>query len=585
MTIAQRFEQVAGRRSTHPAIVFNGRVTTYAQLADRAEQVASRLAASGIRPGETVALFFDRGADGLAAMLGAWTVGAIAVPLVPSHPFDRLRRMLNDARPRALLTDTAHHERATGLDDRQLAIIDIDLPVTRVSFTRPAFTADGPALVLYTSGSAGAPKGVLHTHATSLHKIDRVTRRLQITENDRIGWFSTYAVGQGISASWIALLAGATLCPFDVRGEGVDRLYQWIEQQRISIYLSSATLFRNIAAEMNQPATCSSVRMIRIGGERVRPADVDAQRRLFPAAQLVVSYSATETGPISAHFVGADETFTDGLVPVGRPFDDLDVFIADPEGNEVANGDEGEICVRSAYLFAGYANETPSPAALSADARPVRTYRTGDLGRVRADGLLEHRGRKDLRVKIRGFRIEIEEVEAMLEQNPAVARAAVAAKPDANGELRLVAYIEPVARTALNVETLRADLATRIPEHMLPSTFVWLDAMPVTDSGKVARQQLPEPTSDRPELAASFVAPRTAIEETIARVWQDVLGLDAIGVHDDFLALGGDSLKATQVASRLNAALQIEIPLHIFFEAATVADIAARMPSPLTSDL
>jgi acyl carrier protein len=202
-------------------------------------------------------------------------------------------------------------------------------------------------------------------------------------------------------------------------------------------------------------------------------------------------------------------------------------------------------------------------------------YRTGDLGRLRPDGRLEHLGRKDLRVKIRGFRVEIEEIETVLNQHPAVIRAAVAAKPGVDGDLRLVAYVQLAAESDAALETLRAQIGLRLPEHMIPSTFVFVDEIPVTDSGKIARQWLPDPPADRPALAAECVMPRTPLEATIASVWREVLGLETVGVHDAFLSIGGDSLKATLVASRLASRLGVELPLMALFETSTISELAA----------
>jgi hypothetical protein len=191
--------------------------------------------------------------------------------------------------------------------------------------------------------------------------------------------------------------------------------------------------------------------------------------------------------------------------------------------------------------------------------------------------LLEHLGRKDLRVKIRGYRIEIEEVEKVLSQDPTVLRAAVAARPDAEGDLRLVAYVQGAPESEVTVEALRSLMSLRIPEHMIPSTFVIMDQLPMTDSNKVARYLLPDPPPDRPPLATPSVAPRSELERSIADVWRDVLGLETVGVHDAFLSIGGDSLKATLVASRLTAKIGVELPLWLLFEASTVAELAAAV--------
>jgi acyl carrier protein len=256
------------------------------------------------------------------------------------------------------------------------------------------------------------------------------------------------------------------------------------------------------------------------------------------------------------------------------------VEIVGERGDTLGRGIEGEIVVRSADIAEGYWRDPERTAALFEQnpANPAeRAYRTGDLGRWRHDGALEHLGRKDLRVKIRGFRVELEEIESVLTQEPAVVNAAAAAMPGADGDLRLVAYVQLAAGSETSVEMLRARLAARLPAHMIPSAFVFLDELPVGPTGKIARQQLPDPPLERPALDAGFARPRNAREESIAETWREVLGLDQVGVHDGFLALGGDSLKATLVATRLSAKFGRDIPLTTLFDASTIAELAAAI--------
>ena len=283
------------------------------------------------------------------------------------------------------------------------------------------------------------------------------------------------------------------------------------------------------------------------------------------------------------HPTDRQETFPDGVVPIGRPLDGIAVRILDDEGHEVAPGDQGEIAVQSGNISSGYWRDPERSARLFAavpDCAGERIYRTGDLGRLRADGQLEHLGRKDLRVKIRGFRIEIEEVEMVLNQHPDVVRAAVAAKPDAEGDPRLVAYVQLATDSDATVETIREQLGLRLPEHMIPSTFMFVDEIPLTDSGKIARQRLPDISTVRPALAARCVLPRTPLEAVIAEVWREVLGLETVGVDDAFLSIGGDSLKVTLMASRLASRLGVQLPLGALFEASTISELAAAIERP-----
>jgi acyl-coenzyme A synthetase/AMP-(fatty) acid ligase len=328
------------------------------------------------------------------------------------------------------------------------------------------------------------------------------------------------------------------------------------------------------------------VRLVRASGERVMPSDIARAHRFFPAARVLVSYACTETGPISIHATARDETFQD-VVPVGRPLDGIAVRILDEQGRDVRPGDEGEIAVQSAYISPGYWQDPDRTAQVFAKVpeRPDELlYHTGDLGRMTPDGRLEHLGRKDFRVKIRGFRVELEEIEAVINQHPDVVRAAVAAKPDVSGDLRLVAYVQLAPDSDVLVETLRGQIGFRLPEHMIPSTFVFVAEIPLTGSGKIARQLLPDPPAERPALGTQYVMPRTPLEATIAGVWREVLGLETVGVHDAFLTIGGDSLKASLVASRLLARLGIDLPLMTLFEASTIRELADALERQTRSD-
>ena len=270
-----------------------------------------------------------------------------------------------------------------------------------------------------------------------------------------------------------------------------------------------------------------------------------------------------------------------GVVPVGRPREGAHVHIVSEDGRDLPQGEIGEVVVRGPTLSPGYWNdpvrtaETFRPLSI-APAEPA--CRTGDLGRIRPDGLVEHHGRRDFRVKIRGYRIELEEVEGVISRHPLVAHVAAAAKPLGDGvDIALVAYIQTVAEVALTPEAIRAYLATRLPDYMVPSMFVFLEDFPLTPSGKIDRKALPEPSMQGPTLSHAHVAPRSPLESCIANVWKAVLNLNVVGVDDHFLEVGGDSLRATQVAARLRDILKLEIPMRTLFEASTVSELATAI--------
>ena len=309
----------------------------------------------------------------------------------------------------------------------------------------------------------------MRTSATSSYTALAWRRALEIASNDRVTLFATFGTGQGSTMTLLTLLSGATLCPFKVREEGVTGLASWLRAHRITVYGSSVTLFRSLAKNLDDAVDYPDLRLIRIGGERVTPHDIELARRHFPTAEFIHTYSATETGNIAMHRIPPNAQFaTNATVPVGRPSDGVRVRIFSEDGRDVPVGEVGEIVVCSPWLSPGYWNDPDRTAQVFgplADAPGERVCRIGDLGRLRPDGALEHHGRKDFRVKIRGFRIELEEIESYIVRHPAVARVAVAATPQSNGvDLVLVAYIQSVDGASLSPEVLRLYLADRLPD-------------------------------------------------------------------------------------------------------------------------
>jgi len=549
---------------------------SYADLADDAARVAHVALETGLRPQDRALLLFDHRPRAISALLGVIKAGGIAVPLTASTPLARRELVLRDAEPACVVTDVANEHDARALAPQRLPVIVIDRLAPAPPRRWPTLDVSDPAVISYTSGSTGQPKGVVQSHASIMQKLWATAQRLETTPDDRITMFSTYAVGQGMTAAMSALVCGATVCQFDVRRLGFERLAKWLVDERISIYISSATLIRALGRATGEVG-CTGLRVVRVGSERVTVEDVAACRRMFPQARMLIAYSSTETANIAMHVVGEHETFPSGVVPVGLPNPGVTVSIIDDAGEALQPGQEGEVVVQSAYLPKGYWRDPERTARTYMTVAGVdgeRLCRTGDLGRIRTDGCLEVLGRKDRRVKIRGFRIELDEIESLLGRHASVARAAVLAKPDHRGDLLLVAYLEMADGLATPIEDVRSFALARLPDYMVPTSFVVVENMPAGDLGKVDRSRLPDPPRARPSMSAEYVAPRTPLERIISTIWQDVLGHDAIGVHDPFLMIGGDSLRAAQIASRVSSALERDVPLWELLDASTIANLA-----------
>ena len=578
-SLLEFFEHHAARDPDHQAVSNERGSLTYGRLAALTDRIAAAVIHVGVKPGDRVVLVFGSCAEAIAAMLGVVKAGAIAVPLNSTSPVAHLRRVIEHAQPACVVTEPVSVSSVGESLDDPIPIVDVDALPALAALQWPRLDPAAACIVLYTSGSTGAPKGVLQSHRSITRKILAARTTIGARPHDRYTLFSTYSVGQGLTAIFTALLHGATVCMFDVRRHGFDRLARWLRDERISIYHSSASLFRSLAATAGAGLVCPSLRVLRLGSERITAADIDTCRARFPTGVMfVVAYSSTETSTVTFHVVHAEEDFGTGPVPVGLALAGVRVSIVDDQGRDVPSGETGEIAVHGADLPLGYFRDEALTARRyqsSADVPGERRCLTGDLGRLRPDGRLEHLGRKDRLVKIRGFRIELDEVEAALLQHPQVSAAAVEARPDRSGDTVLAAYLE--GPPGLPVEALRGFLAERLADYKIPSRFIRLDRLPMSDSGKVARSRLPALDDSAPAAGPAPAPTETGFQAVVLAVWMEVLGLDTIGLDDSFFMVGGDSLRAAKVASRLSVALGAEVPLTLLLEADTVRRLSETL--------
>lgn len=580
-SVAKRFEQVVARFPDRLAVRSPARSFTYAQLGRQVNRIArGALALRGDRP-EPMALLLKEGADAIAGILAAYAAGKISLHLDATLPPERLRVFLEDSGAGLLASAGADLPKARALAaEAGIPLLDLDgESVASAPDGPPGFCVapEAPAYLIYTSGSTGHPKAVANDHRNLLWGCFENTKRNSVTEEDRILLVASPGSGQGL-AMFHALLNGAALFPFDVESGGLSALKAWIRDEGITVYHSVPAVFRSLMKTVAAGERFPSVRLVRLGGDTIRREDVDLfQRHFDPPCRLRIGYACTEAGTITFHFVDPTSPLGEGLVPVGRPCEGVSIRLVDEDGTEVPRGEAGEIEVTSRHLAIGYWRRDdltrerfrPDPAG-----GPERSYRTGDLGRIRPDGLLEHLGRKDFQVKIRGFRVETGEVEAALRRIPGVEDAAVAASPSAGGENRLVGYLVWNA-PPLPHRTVRAELLKRLPDYMVPAAFVTLPSLPLTPRGKVDLKSLPPPGADvaaAPEGA--FTGPRDEIERELAALWEALLGIRPVGVRSDFFEIGGDSLLAVELFAEIEKRMQRHLPVSVFAEASTVESLA-----------
>ena len=575
-SIARRFEAQADAYPGRLAVGFGEAAWTYEMLDWSANRVArALLSVREPLPGPVV-LLIEQGPPLVAAILGILKSGGVYVPLETTHPAGHVTTVVTEARAGLVLADAAGAalaaEAAPGIP---VVRVDRALATGRTERVGGSVEADAPAYIYYTSGSTGRPKGVVDTHRNVLHNVMRYTNSLGIDRDDRLTLLQSPSFSGAVSSMFGALLNGAAVFPYDLRRLGTAGLGRWLVRERVSIYHSVPGLFRLAAGGA---VAFPDLRLIRLEGDQMSRRDWALFRERFQGDCLLVNgLGATECGLVRQFFIDPTMPAPDGVVPIGYPVEDMEIRVLDEAGRPVAEGEVGEIVVRSRYLAPGY-HERPdlTVSAFAPDrAEPgMRTYRTGDLGRLHPDGCLDHLGRRDAQVKIRGQRVDLAEVEAALLGAQGVQEAAVRVHDGATGEPRLVAYIVPRDGAGPATSAVRAYLAARLSTAAVPASFVTVARLPLTRNGKLDRAALPPPTSERPDLEIRFVAARSGLERAIAAMWAEVLELEEIGVYDNFFGLGGDSLGLSRVHARLQQLIGAEIPLVALFEHLTIDALA-----------
>jgi amino acid adenylation domain-containing protein len=578
-TIAQRFEQQARHYADRLAVKYNQRALTYDELNGAANRVAHAIIKHGAREQAPIALVCGTALSTIVASLGALKAGKAFAPLDPRLPPGLAKRILASLESRIVLTDDKSSKLA-----RELAAsskrINLDKLKAGATAENPRVKTkpDALAYINFTSGSTGAPKGVMWNHASELFGIRTKTNALHIVASDRISLLRANNVGAARDM-FLALLNGAALITLDLDESGLASLAKWLRAEEVTIFSCVATIFRHALHGLSGNGNrFPAVRLIHIGGEPIFKADVELYKKCFSDDCLFVSrYSISETQAVSYFFIDKSTAIED-RVPVGYPLEGNEIAILDDAGKPAVPGEVGEIAVRSAYLAAGYWRQAElTKAKFLADPKggAAHTYLTGDRGFQSPDGCLVHVGRKDFQAKIRGHRVEMTAVEtALLHEVTSIKQAIVIARKDAAGGDRLIAYVVPRERGAVDAGGWRSHLKARLPDYMVPSAFVILDRVPVNAGGKIDRRALPEPSEDQAAFDARFVAPRTAVEKVLARFWSDALKIDRPGLGDDFTELGGDSLQAAQIVTRIQELFRLDQPLVTIAQASTIEELA-----------
>lgn len=588
-----RFEKQVQQHPDRPAIVHNGETLSYDQLNRFANRLARWISQKfpDPQPEQSVSLLLGHDAQAIAGMLASLKSGKIFVTLDPGYPQERLTDMLDDSRASLIVTNSLHLPFAEKLREgikREIEIINLDQLDPSLADDNLSLPIDPGriAYIVYTSGSMGRPKGVTQSHRNVLHFIRNYTNSLHLYAADRLSLIPSFSFSAAMMDVFGALLNGASLYPFDVTSDGLDNLATWLINNEITVYHSVPTIFRHFLSALKDEITFPHLRLIDFGGEPVSRQHIKLYQKHFPENCLLVNgLGATELNVIRQFVLDHNTDFIGDSVPVGYEVPDTKIYLLDESGNEVGYNHPGEIVIESRYLSPGYWQmPDQTQAAFKHTPDGLRRYYTGDLGRFRPDGCLEHYGRKDLQVKIRGVRIEPAEIEAALLEQDAIKEAVVIAADNPTGEKVLIAYL--VAKSpefVLSVDELGNNLLEKLPSSMLPSEFVWLKAMPLTTTGKIDRRALPTAARLGSENAdplallektSEYVAPRTPTEIALAKMWAEVLRVEQVGIYQRFSELGGDSLIAAQLVARSRSLFQVPLPFRVLFRMQTIVEVA-----------
>ncbi|MDE8650070.1 MULTISPECIES: amino acid adenylation domain-containing protein, partial [Rhodococcus] len=590
-TLSAWFDDAAARFGDRVAVRFGGESLSYGELSVRANRLARRLIAQGCGPESLVAVALPRSADLVVALLAVVKSGAGYLPVDPSYPADRVEFMLADAAPVAAISWSGRElVLPAGLPVVDIDAVDVsefDGSVVSDADRVAPLRSSNVAYVIYTSGSTGRPKGVQVPHTTVAKLFANTEGVYGFDESDVWTMFHSYAFDFSVWELWGPLLYGGTLVVVDyVTSRSPEQFLELLAAERVTVLNQTPSAFYQLAeadrlASESGRAAELSLRWVVFGGEALelrRLSDWYGRRGDF-APTLVNMYGITETTVHVSHRVLDAALAADASASVvGQAISGLQVFVLDTRLAPVPVGVAGEMYVSGVQLARGYLGQAGLTSTRFV-ANPFNAgevlYRTGDVASWNSAGDLEYLGRADDQVKIRGFRIEIGEIESAVLADVSVAQTAVVVREDSPGDQRLVAYVVPAAGVSVSVDDLRVSVGSLLPEYMVPSAFVVLDSIPLTVNGKLDRRALPVPSLQ----VAVFRAPTSVVEEVVAQTFADVLGVERVGLDDDFFALGGNSLIATQVTSRLGQALDASVSVRELFEASTVEALAARLGS------
>ena len=584
-TLASLFEQQVAATPTAIAVAYEAEQLTYAELNSRANQLARYLQEHGVAPDAPVGVCLERSLDLVIALLGILKAGGAYVPLDPEYPAERLAHMLEDADVSVLISQPElmsrlpkHSAKTFALDEARTTIARLD------DSDLPAIAQPGNlAYIIFTSGSTGRPKGVMNEHHGICNRLLWMQEEYKLAADDRVLQKTPFSFDVSVWEFFWPLISGARLvlaAPGGHRDTGY--LARLIASAGITT-LHFVPPMLQVFLQDPHAASCTSIRRVICSGEAL---PYELQERFFGtfAAELHNLYGPTEAA-VDVSYWACQRDTSDRTVPIGRAVANTLLYIVDAGGKRVPIDVPGELWIGGEQVARGYINR-PELTANSFIRDPfstkpgARVYRTGDLVRWRADGAVEFLGRIDHQVKLRGFRIELGEIEAQLDALPGITQSVVLLREDVPGLRQLVAYVVTTDGQPAEAEQIRTALGKELPDYMVPATIIAMERFPLSPNGKLDRKALPAP--EAPASGSVYTAPESPLEKQLATMWAELLGAERVGIHDDFFALGGHSLVAMQLVSRIMTAMQVELPLDALFNAPTIAGLARQIDEHAT---
>lgn len=582
--IITKFQEQTAAAPDNIAIKMGNRTVTYSELNTYGNQLANAIITNeGNRDGDIdyqrVSLLFEHGVDMIISVIGTLKAGKTYVPLDIDYPEKRLAYMLEDSQSHLILTDTANvplARRLTGQIGNKADIINIDsidmkpAPTANIQREAPG-DGDRLAYILYTSGSTGRPKGVMQTHRNVLYYTGQWIRRFAITGSDRMTFITSFSHDQSVQDIFASLLSGACLYPYNLRtASNTYEFYGLLMGEKITIWHSVPSVFRFFANSLTSKDQFYDMRWLLLGGEALQARDLELFKAHFPKALIGGIYGQTESSFNSVCMISPEDTFDD--VSLGETLDEMELLLVNEDGELVDDMGVGEIVVDCDYIAPGYWGDKKNSERIFLHNEELgRLYRTGDLGRFTARGTIKMVGREDSQVKIRGFRVEIGEIETQLLQHPEVKEAVIVAKEDEKGDTYLCAYL--VSHESIPSSRLREYLSRELPDYMIPRHFIHLEQMPRTPNGKIDKKSLPDP--DKAAAAeAEYEPPGNETQEKLVAIWQEVLGVEKVGINDHFIDLGGHSLVVISIIAKIHQVFDVELQLRDVFDNPTIKQLS-----------